>query len=111
MGISYVATLGYGVRIENKALDDKLGMCELNVKTPFGCMWAGSSYDDEDSQYTFVCIKKSIIRMHHYDEQKTPIKPEKLVAQSDWDKMLLAWCQEHGQNNPKIGWWLGCSEC
>jgi hypothetical protein len=108
MGIDYTASLGYGALITNKKLADKIGMCELDVKGGLHTMWSGSSYD-EDGQYTFVCIKKSIIRMDAYDEQKSPIKPEKLAIQSDWYEKILDWCKAHGQDKPKIGWWLGCS--
>ena len=108
MGIEIVATLAYGVKITNEELANKIIEGEVELEGDFESVWAGSCYGHYMGH--FICIKKSVIDSFLDDNHKSPIKPEKLVAKPDWDKQLLSWCKENGQEKPKIGWWLCCLE-
>ena len=107
MGIDYNADLGYGIKVTDQKLADKIGMGKIEVEVKdFEIIWAGDAYAEEMD--TFLVIKKSVQSTHSWDDQKSPIKPEKLIVQPDWDDKLRAWCKEYGITKPKIGWWL-CS--
>ena len=103
------ANLGYGFKITNKVLCDKIN-CEDDsvVGKDFEITWSGDSYDEE-GQETLLCIKKSLVTVYLWQGLKSPLKPASLVADPEWDAKLLAWCKEHKISKPKIGWWLTVS--
>ncbi len=108
MGIDYNADLGYGIKLTDQKLIDKINEGDEDFEgKDFEIIWSGDAY--ADAMDTFLCIKKSCHSTYAYDKQKSPIKLSGLVVQPKWDKKLLAWCKKHKVAKSKIGWWLCCS--
>jgi hypothetical protein len=106
MGIDFTATLGYGMKLTNQKLIDKI--CEEEIKVEgkdFVIEFCGDEYSDEGIT-TYLFIKNSTMSVSSYDNNKSPIKPEKLIASAEWDVKLNEWCDNLLQKKPKIGWWL-----
>ena len=111
MGMDSTAYLGYGFKITNKKLIEKINEGdELDFSCiegkDFELVFGGSSYGDENDEQVYLCIKKSVISKSAWENPKAPLKQEKLIPKFDWNAMLLEVAKKHKIAKPKIGWWL-----
>jgi len=100
MSYSY-AILCYGFVIDKILFDKSLLIKGLDTV---------SHGNDEESNETVVCIKKSINVIHDYDELK-PIKIRSYDNYDGWDSLLKKWAKENKIKKQKIGWHLCSSYC
>lgn len=107
MGIDYNAELGFGVKIKDEELIQKLNEDEIELPKGLDRIWSGDAYSGEMD--TYIVIKKSEHSAHSWDDQEDPISPDKLIVKPEWTEQILSWCKEHNITDPKIGWWLCCS--
>ena len=106
MGIDYTADLGYGIKITDAELLEKLCEEEIDLPKELVIFWGG--YDDDNE--TYVAVKES-----HFDEWKCMddkiINPDKLIVKPEWDGLIKKFMKEHKIKNAKIGWRLVSGAC
>lgn len=78
------AGFGYGFKITNKKLIEKINEEELDLDKDLDVMFHG----DDESEILFICIKKSSILLCNWDDPKY-FSSDKLIAQEGWDERLF----------------------
>lgn len=102
MGIDAIASLGYGLKISNKTLIEKINEEEEDFKgNNFDFIFHGA----DDNTTILLCIKQSVTDIGCWDNPKL-IKLDKLSIDNNWNEKLLSWAKKYRLNKPKIGWWL-----
>ena len=107
MSRNYSANLGYGIKINDDKLYQKIINDDFDIDGDLKIIHSGS-YDDE-SVDVFVCIKNSLAKSCLYCESKS-IKQSKLIAPTDWHDRLVSWANENDCSESQIGWWLTVQE-
>jgi hypothetical protein len=104
MGMDAGAEFGYGFKLTNKKLIEKINEEELDLNKDLDVMFHGG----DNCEILLICIKKSTISTSNWNDPKM-FSSDKLVVKEDWDEKLQAWAKENKISKPKIGWWLYCS--
>jgi hypothetical protein len=104
MGMDASARFGYGFKITNKKLIEKINEEELELDKDFDVMFHG----DDEFEILFICIKKSTTLLCNWDDPKY-FSSDKFIVQEGWNEKLQTWAKENKISKPKIGWWLCCS--
>jgi hypothetical protein len=105
MGSDVSASLGYGLEILSKIVEEANDLEDLITDDTLDFGFAGDSYDDDNK--TFLFIKKSMVDVATYEDGGAKrIIPEKMVVRDGWNEKLKDWAKKHNIAKPKIGWYL-----
>lgn len=106
MGMDHNSNLGYGFKVTDESIIEKLNEGEIKLPDEFTIDWSGDAWTDTAMQ-TFIFIKDSIISTYVYQKHEKPIDSDRLIPPRRWREDLeeLAICVL-GIKDPKIGWWL-----